>query len=243
MPRAAPATADRATAGVRRFASPAVRAAIRRRLYELLGLVAALAGLALLVALASYNPADPSLSTATTARPSNLAGPAGAMLADLLLQGFGWAAALPGLALLAWAWRLATQRGLSLFPARLAALLAGMPCLAAALTLTPMPGPGGAAAGGVAGALLGGTVLQVAEAVLGPLGRLIGDTVIIALTLLLAVIAFGLSPGEWLGLGRAARRGALGAARAGGAGARGAAGLFGRLFGRLRAARPRRAMP
>ena len=56
-------------------------------------------GLALLVALASYDAADPSLSTATTRRAANLVGPAGATLADLLLQGFGWAGALPGVAL------------------------------------------------------------------------------------------------------------------------------------------------
>ena len=63
--------------GVRRFASPAVKAAIRRRLFEVLGLVCGLTGLALLVALASYDPADPSLSTATTRAATNLAGPAG----------------------------------------------------------------------------------------------------------------------------------------------------------------------
>ncbi|MCO6418706.1 DNA translocase FtsK 4TM domain-containing protein, partial [Siccirubricoccus sp. KC 17139] len=220
MPRAASVSSDRASAGVRRFASPAVRAAIRRRMFEVLGLVSGLAGLALLVALASYSPADPSLSTATTQPPVNLAGPAGAVLADMLLQGFGWAAALPGLALLAWAWRLATQRGLSLFPARLAALLAGMPALAAALTLAPMPGPAeGLAPGGAAGNILGGGLQRLAEGSFGPLGTLIGDGMLLSLTLLLAVLGFGLSPSEWLGLGRAARRGAVGAARVGGAGA------------------------
>ena len=85
--------------GVRRFASPAVMAVLRRRVAELIGLVAALIGLALFVALASHDPADPSLSTATTRTPANLVGPAGAYLSDLLLQGFGWAAYLPGLAL------------------------------------------------------------------------------------------------------------------------------------------------
>ncbi|HYZ30720.1 MAG TPA: DNA translocase FtsK 4TM domain-containing protein, partial [Crenalkalicoccus sp.] len=61
--RMARAAADRMNlAGVRRFASPAVKAALRRRGAELLGILAGLAGLALLVALASYDPADPSLS-------------------------------------------------------------------------------------------------------------------------------------------------------------------------------------
>ena len=87
------------TAGVRRFASPAVKAALRRRLSELLALLCALAGLGLLLALASHDPADPSLSTATTRAATNLAGPAGATVSDILLQAFGWAALLPGLAL------------------------------------------------------------------------------------------------------------------------------------------------
>src|SRR4051812_3172779 len=245
MPRSASSTTDRAAIGsVRRFASPAVRAAIRRRLFETLGLLAGLAGLALLVALASYNPADPSLSTATTAAPSNLAGAGGAILADLLLQGFGRAAGLPGLALLAWAWRLATHRGLGLFPARLAALLAAMPLAAAALARAPIPGPpGGIATGGVAGNIVGGAVLRVAEQALGPLGLVIGNGGILALTGLLAVLAFGLSPGEWIGLGRAAKTGAVGVARVGGVGARGAAGLFGRIFGGIRLPRRRRAEP
>jgi S-DNA-T family DNA segregation ATPase FtsK/SpoIIIE len=90
-------------AGTRRFASPAVRQAIRRRLFELLGLACALLGLALLIALASHDPADPSLSTATLRAPGNLVGPTGAVASDILAQGFGWAALLPGLALLGWA--------------------------------------------------------------------------------------------------------------------------------------------
>ena len=92
-----------------------------------------LLGLALLVALACYDPRDPSLNTATSRHTGNLAGPVGAVLADLLLQGFGVAGALPGLAMLAWAWRIASRRGLGSMAARLAALLAALPVLAAVL--------------------------------------------------------------------------------------------------------------
>ncbi|TCZ55272.1 FtsK/SpoIIIE family DNA translocase [Roseicella aquatilis] len=218
-------------AGVRRFASPAVKAAIRRRLFELLGLGCGLAGLALLVALASYDPADPSLSTATTRPPTNLVGPAGAHGADLLLQGFGWAGTLPGLALLAWAWRLATHRGLGLFPARLAALLAALPLCAAALTLAPLPAglPTTAGPGGAGGAIAARALHDSAAALLGPFGGAVAAAVLAALALLLAFAALALSPAEWLRLGRAARHSAGGVARIGGAGARGAAGLFGRI--------------
>ncbi|MFM7302417.1 MAG: DNA translocase FtsK 4TM domain-containing protein, partial [Alphaproteobacteria bacterium] len=84
----------------RRFASADLRALLSRRLMEFCGLLAALVALGLAAALLGYDPADPSLNTATTRPVSNLAGPAGAVVADILLQGFGYAAALPVLALL-----------------------------------------------------------------------------------------------------------------------------------------------
>jgi S-DNA-T family DNA segregation ATPase FtsK/SpoIIIE len=59
-----------------------------------LGLLVVAAGLLLAAALLSYHPADPSFNSATEAAPRNLAGRPGAYLADLLLQGFGFAAGL-----------------------------------------------------------------------------------------------------------------------------------------------------
>ena len=127
------------TAETRRLASPTIQALIQQRSAELIGLVLGLLGLALLVALACYDPRDPSLNTATSRHISNLAGPVGAVLADLLLQGFGVAGALPGLAMLAWAWRIASRRGLGSMAARLAAMLAALPVLAAVLAAMPAP--------------------------------------------------------------------------------------------------------
>ena len=142
------------TVETRRLASPTIRALIQQRSAELTGLVLGLAGLALLVALACYDPRDPSLNTATSRHAGNLAGPAGAVLADLLLQGFGIAAALPGLAMLAWAWRIASRRGLGSVAARLVTMVTALPVLAAVwprvcrrrrhLPGRPWPGLGGA---------------------------------------------------------------------------------------------------
>ena len=64
-----------AAAPARRLASPTIRALLVRRLAEFGGLALALGAVALLVALASYDPLDPSLNTATTRAPTNLAGP------------------------------------------------------------------------------------------------------------------------------------------------------------------------
>ena len=55
---------------------------ITRLLAEMGGLVLGFAGLALLLALASYDPRDPSVNTATARHAANLAGPSGAVLAD-----------------------------------------------------------------------------------------------------------------------------------------------------------------
>ncbi len=120
-----------------RLASPAVVALMRQRTARLGGLALGLLGLTLLLALASYNPSDPSFDTATMRHASNLAGPVGAFLADLLLQGFGLGAALPGIAMLAWAWRIASYRGMGSVTVRVAATLMALPALAAGLRRHP----------------------------------------------------------------------------------------------------------
>ena len=72
------------------------------RLLELTGLLIGVGGLLILLSLASYLPQDPSLNTtvAPGTLPHNWIGPAGAYLADGLLQFFGWVAYLLPVALL-----------------------------------------------------------------------------------------------------------------------------------------------
>jgi S-DNA-T family DNA segregation ATPase FtsK/SpoIIIE len=209
-------------AGGGRFASPAVRAVLRRRLMELLGLSCAFLAVGLAVALLSHDPADPSLNTATAQPVTNLAGPAGAIASDLLLQGFGFAGGLPCLALLAWAFRLATHRGLGRVWARGLGLLAGLPLGAAAFALLPLPAlsPVDAGPGGVAGPLVAGAVVEGLGGLLGPFGALAGQGLVMVAGVGAAFIACGLSIGEWRGAGRAAvgaGQAAFGAARSGAA--------------------------
>lgn len=78
-----------------------------RRLNEAVGFLLLLAGLALALSFASYNPADPSWNTATGApHVSNLIGRVGALIADLTLQIFGYSAYLLPIFvwLLGWKW-------------------------------------------------------------------------------------------------------------------------------------------
>ena len=197
------------TVETRRLASPTIRAMFEQRSAELTGLVLGLLGLALLVALACYDPRDPSLNTATSRHAGNLAGPVGAVLADLLLQGFGVAGALPGLAMLAWAWRIASRRGLGSVAARLAAMLAALPVLAAVFAGLPTPPtlawPTVAGLGGAIGRLLASVGLAVGHRVLGPVGALMIWSIGLALAVTLTLLALGLSAGEWRTAGRVAR--------------------------------------
>ncbi len=196
----------------RRLASPAIRALLHRRSAELSGLALGILGLALLVALASYDPRDPSLNTATARHASNLAGPVGSTLADLLLQGFGPVGALPGVAMLAWAWRIASHRGLGSLAARLAALLAALPTVAAVLAAIPLPQSlpfassalwqGTAGLGGAIGALLADGTLAIGRDLLGPTGALLVWLLGLGLAMSLTLLALGLSASEWLSVGR-----------------------------------------
>jgi S-DNA-T family DNA segregation ATPase FtsK/SpoIIIE len=216
-----------------RLASPAVIALLRQRTARLGGLALGLLGLTLLLALASYDPRDPSFDTATMRQATNLAGPAGAFLADLLLQGFGLAGALPGVAMLAWSWRIASYQGIGSMTARLAATLAALPVLAAALAGIPLPQgmawPTVAGLGGAIGAQLGHVAMAAGRTGLGPLGGVLVWMLGLTLALTLTLLALGLTAGEWRALGRTA----VGAARVSVSGGRIASSLLARLMSRL----------
>ena len=217
------------TVETRRLASPTIRALINQRSAELLGLLLGLLGLALLVALVCYDARDPSLNTATSRHTTNLAGPVGAVLADLLLQGFGVAGALPGVAMLAWAWRIGSRRGVGSMAARLASLIAALPVLAAVFAAIPVPPsfawPAVAGLGGAIGRVLSAAGLAAGHAAFGPFGAAMIWVVGLALALTLTLLALGLTASEW----GAAWRFSKGAARFSVSGGRGAADLMGHL--------------
>ncbi|MES2712935.1 MAG: DNA translocase FtsK 4TM domain-containing protein [Pseudomonadota bacterium] len=219
----------------RRFASPAVRLVLRRRVQETLGLLIALAALALAVALVTHDPADPSLNTATDRAARNLTGPAGAIASDVLIQGFGMAAWLPAAMALGWAWRLATHRGMGVIALRLIGLLLALPLGAAAATLLPLPDflqmAGGAIGPPVASVVVGGL-----EAGLGSFGAVVGQAALGLGAFGAFLLGCGLSRGDWHGAGRVAVDGARVAGGAAASAAMGAA-------GRWRSAMPNRAAP
>jgi S-DNA-T family DNA segregation ATPase FtsK/SpoIIIE len=221
-------------AEARRLASPALRSLAQRRLAELGAFGLTLAALALLAALLSYHAADPSLDTATGRAVANLVGPPGAVAADLLLQGFGLAGLLPAVALLAWAWRIGSHRGLTSPGLRLVALAVAMPATGAVLAAIPgWPGhtlawPAGAGPGGAAGRLVGEAAMAAGRDLIGPFGVALVVALGAALAASVDVLALGLSRSEW----QAAGQGVRAAARR----TRAAGQVLGRISGWLGAA-------
>ncbi|MCH9020641.1 MAG: DNA translocase FtsK 4TM domain-containing protein [Proteobacteria bacterium] len=196
--------ASRSTAAAKQtLLPPAAVAFLKRRLIELAGGALAAAAVIFGVALISFHGADPSLNTAAGGETANLMGYAGAVVADLALQSVGLAALLLMVAILAWAWRLATRHHLPKPWLRLGLLPV---CLIAAATgcaalPTPASWPLAAGLGGAVGLM----AFNQAMALLAPVGGTAIHVAILAAALTLATLlpVVGLSLAEWRGFGRA----------------------------------------
>src|SRR5258706_6993350 len=88
------------------FLPPAWAASLRRSALFAAGLLVAATCAALVLALATYTPTDPSLNTATSSTAENALGLPGAIFADAALQIAGLAAGLLILVVAAWGVRL-----------------------------------------------------------------------------------------------------------------------------------------
>ncbi len=129
---------------------------LERRAQEVGGLSLCMLGVALALALASYDASDPSLNTASDGRISNLLGYPGAVLADIFMQSFGLPAFGVAGAFLVWGGLLARHRRFDAAAVQVCALLFSVIFLSAAASAVPSPGqwPSGAGWGGSVGQLL-----------------------------------------------------------------------------------------
>ncbi len=222
-----------ATTVHQRFASPEIRSLAALRLGQLAAVALAIGAVLLLLALLTYNPHDPSLNTATSQPATNTLGWPGAALSDLLLQGFGVAAVIPCVAMLAWAWRMAMGRPVQ-FAIRLVCMLLAVPVIAGLLAVLPggFAFPTAAGPGGAMGGLLGTMLVGMGHGVLGSSGAavVLGMTGVLAIILLL--LGLGISAGEWRAAGSRAADVARGSVR----GSKGAATAVTRLGQRASAA-------
>nr|MBP7675733.1 DNA translocase FtsK 4TM domain-containing protein [Thermoanaerobaculia bacterium] len=182
--------------------SPRNPEAPRRRRDEFLGILLVAAGLLLVAALFSYDPADPSLFSAVAdpdARPGNWAGRVGASFADGALQFFGFAAfALPAVVLALGVARF-RSRAVGAWGTKalgvVVVLLSSAPLCHLAFGRPRLLG-GGLGAGGFVGDLVAGALV----AAFNPPGAAIA---------LLATLLIGLLLVASLSLGEAVRRIAL----------------------------------
>ncbi len=138
------------------FLPPAWAAMLKRAALVMAGSLVAALGAAILLALLTYAPDDPSFDTATPAGAQNALGTAGAVVADVLLQAAGLGAGVVGLAILAWGVRLMRGEPVTWLWLRTVGALASMLFLAVGLALLPAPDfwPVRAGIGGSAGRVL-----------------------------------------------------------------------------------------
>ena len=127
---------------------------LRAKSLEACGLGLITVAVALLAALASYHPTDPSLNTATGSAARNLLGYLGAHISDIVLQTLGLSGVLLAPVAVGWGWRLWKEHTLQHPWLRLTLLPIGLLSAAIALATlrTPEIWPLAAGLGGYAGA-------------------------------------------------------------------------------------------
>ena len=172
---------------------------LRAKSLEAGGVCLIAVALALLAALASYHPTDPSLNTATGTAAQNLLGYAGAHVSDILLQTLGLSSVLLAPIAIGWGWRLWKEHALQQPWLRLTLLPIGL--LFTAITLatlrTPEAWPLAAGLGGYAGTWALHSLISAGQSAGLPM-----DVAIVGLVSgLIAAVTFlyviGFSGSEW----------------------------------------------
>ena len=178
--------------------SPRLRRGLRRLGLRALGSAQLAVGLALALALVTYDTSDPSANVASGGATSNVLGSAGAWVADWLLRGFGAAAAAAAIVPIAWGCRGLKLKRTRRTALRLGALVLVLPCLAMGLAALqgigdwPLrEGPGGAV----------GTVLYHHAALLFDSSAWVVHAVGLGIGIPLAAWAFGFDLEDWAWVG------------------------------------------
>ena len=174
----------------------ATKAVVRRGLALLAA--AGLMGVAaaLVMAMLTYSPLDPSANTVTGRAPTNMLGGPGAYVADLLLQGFGWAALFFAPVIVVAAVRLVQRRD---FGVRRAVIwtLAGVIALAAAAGAVEM-GSGGGVVGLIAGKAA--TILGETSLLSGVSVGLLAAVLLVPTGAALLALGTGIGRDDWQAL-------------------------------------------
>ena len=164
QPRSRRAQVAEKVQSVRVFVTGLVMEGVRRAF----GLCLVALAFALVVALITYDPLDPSFNVATWRLPQNWLGASGAYGADLLFETIGWAAFVLPLPLSAWGWRFIGGAPPEGWLWRIAAFLGGVILISAAFGVPAALGYLPSLAGGITGQLMAVTFSSGAELVSFP---------------------------------------------------------------------------
>ncbi|SNY90636.1 DNA segregation ATPase FtsK/SpoIIIE, S-DNA-T family [Cohaesibacter sp. ES.047] len=117
----------------------ALRQALRRNVFAATGLFGLLVCAAVAASLVTWHVGDPSLSNAVDHAPRNILGRPGAILSDLLIQGFGLATAFLLIPPVVWLWRLVRLLPTGITRNRAMAWFGGLGLIAIAFAAVPAP--------------------------------------------------------------------------------------------------------
>ncbi len=193
--------------------SPRLRRVLRQMGMRTLGSAQLAVGLALALALLTYNAGDPSANVVSDDPISNVLGGAGAWIADWLVRGFGVAAAAAALAPIAWGCRALKLKPTRRIALRLGALVLVLPCLATGLAALEgvESWPLHDWSGGVVG-----TVLHQQAALLLDSAAWIVHAAMFGIGVVLAAWAFGFDLDDWAWIGAGVLKAGRGLRRAAG---------------------------
>ncbi|CAI3941757.1 DNA segregation ATPase FtsK/SpoIIIE or related protein (FtsK) (PDB:2IUT) [Commensalibacter communis] len=185
--------------------SSELQSAFGKRVVQLSGWILWVFALLLIVALISYNPADPSFNTSSTQSPTNLLGYIGAHLSDMLIQWVGIASFFPVIVFMAWGWRIIKHQHLHGFILRIIAMLFALPVCAAVIAAIPLfvsnnyspEWPSESGIGGSVGFVIAQTSFTAASDALGLSGKILIWSLGLILCALLIPLSMGLSKQEW----------------------------------------------
>ena len=170
---------------------------LKRRCLEFAGGLLFIVGGALTLTVCGYDSTDPSWNHAVAREASNPLGPPGAWLADILIQGIGACAILPGFILMVWGWRIGRHRKLGRRWVRITAFSAmlSLTMITLAAFDPPAAWPTQIGLGGVLGMVLLDSIkilMNTLNIPLWPVTAIIGLMAIVAMG-----VTLGISRREW----------------------------------------------
>ncbi len=182
---------------------PAFVSFMKSTAWRTLGLLLILGGVAIYVALYSYDPLDPTINNQTSRAATNLFGGIGANIADLLMQTLALAAYLLPLPLMLWGYKLLRLKWLPMFWLNLTMVPVSLILIAIALSVeSPTPDfPVQAGYGGALGQQLYLMVIQLTSAIVVPAWAY--ALVFALLGIPAFAFSFALSGAEWRAVGSA----------------------------------------